>query len=258
MRVPASFCGLYGLRPSHGRVSLEGVNPLAPSFDTVGWFAREPATLGRAGAVLLGSGAAAAPGRLLVAGDAFALADEAVRAALRPAVERLAALLGPAAEVSVSGDGLGTLQDWFGYFRTLQLAEVWRCHGAWVTAARPRLGPGVRQRFAMAAEVGPEAVVAATAARRRIADHMAALLADGTVLALPSASGIAPRRGAPAAELEDFRGRTLGLTCIAGLARLPQVSLPLARLEGCPVGLGLIAAAGLDEILIDIATRLYP
>lgn len=258
VRVPASFCGLYGLRPSHGRVSLEGVNPLAPSFDTVGWFAREPATLGRAGAVLLGGGAAPAPRRLLVAGDAFALADEAVGAALRSAVERLAALLGPAAEVGVSGDGLGTLRDWMGHFRTLQLAEVWRCHGAWVTAAKPRSVPGVRERFAMAAEVGPDAVAAAAAARERITDHMAALLAGGAVLALPSAYGIAPRRGASAAELEDFRGRTLSLTCIAGLARLPQVSLPVAKVDGCPVGLGLIAAAGRDETLIDIATRLNP
>ncbi len=257
VRVPASFCGLYGLRPSHGRVSLEGVNPLAPSFDTVGWFARDSTIFARVGAVLIG-GEAAAANRLLVAEDAFALAGAAIAAALGPALDRLAALLGPTAEVSVSGDGLGTLRDWLGHFRTLQLAEVWRCHGAWVTAAKPRLGPGVRERFAMAAEVGPDAVAAAAAARERITDHMAALLAGGAVLALPSASGIAPRRGAPAAELEEFRGRTLGLTCIAGLARLPQVSLPVARLDGCPVGLGLIAAAGLDETLIDIATRLNP
>ncbi len=257
VRVPASFCGLYGLRPSHGRVSLEGVNPLAPSFDTVGWFARDSTIFARVGAVLIG-GEAAAANRLLVAEDAFALAGAAIAAALGPALDRLAALLGPTAEVSVSGDGLGTLRDWLGHFRTLQLAEVWRCHGAWVTAAKPRLGPGVRERFAMAAEVGPDAVAAAAAARERITDHMAALLAGGAVLALPSARGIAPRRGAPAAELEDIRVSTLGLTCIAGLARLPQVSLPVAKVDGCPVGLGLIAAAGLDETLIDIATRLNP
>ncbi len=41
VRAPASFCGIYGMRPSHGRISTAGVFRLAPRFDTVGWFARD-------------------------------------------------------------------------------------------------------------------------------------------------------------------------------------------------------------------------
>ncbi|MBI2292990.1 MAG: hypothetical protein HYU73_22245 [Betaproteobacteria bacterium] len=70
--------------------------------------------------------------------------------------------------------------------------------------------------------------------------------------------GIAPLRNTPPAESDEFRARALSLLCIAGLARLPQVSLPLAKLDGCPLGLSLIAAHGADTMLLDIARRLDP
>jgi amidase len=65
--------------------------------------------------------------------------------------------------------------------------------------------------------------------------------------------GIAPIRNALPAETEDFRARALALLCPAGLARLPQVSLPLATLDGCPLGLSLIAARGSDTMLLALA-----
>ena len=74
VRAPASYCGIYGIRTSHGAIPLDGVMPLAPSFDTVGWFARDAEMLERVGGVLLGDGAATPPRRLLYVEDAFARA----------------------------------------------------------------------------------------------------------------------------------------------------------------------------------------
>ena len=95
VRVPASFCGLYGIRPTHGRLPFDGVIPQAPSFDTIGWFAREPALLARIATVLLGiEPARTLPHRLVVAEDAFAVAEPATREALKPAVDKLGRLIG--------------------------------------------------------------------------------------------------------------------------------------------------------------------
>ena len=92
--------------------------------------------------------------------------------------------------------------------------------------------------------------------REDIARRMADMLANNAVLVLPTVHAIAPLRNTPTAELDEFRGRAMSLLCIAGLARLPQISLPLAKLDGCPLGLSLVAARGNDTLLLDIARRI--
>lgn len=253
VRAPASYCGIYGIRPTHGRVSLEGACPLAASFDTAGWFARDPETLERVGRVLLGNERAGAPGRLLVAEDAFQLAGDAISKALQPALDRLSALLGAPQRVTVSTEGL---PQWFQVFRVLQGAEAWAQHGTWVTRVKPQLGPDIAQRVEWASTLTARDVGPAKSKREDIARRMAQLLAGNAILALPTLPGIAPLLNTPAPELEDFRGRAMSLLCIAGLARLPQISLPVAKLEGCPLGLSLIGARGADMMLLALAKAL--
>jgi amidase len=257
IRVPASYCGILGLRPTHGRLTLAGVMPLAPSFDTVGWFAREPAVLRRAGEVLFGAMAEDAParGRLLLAEDAFQLAEPAAWAALAPLVERLEARLGKAERVRLGEPG-GGLGAWMLRFRILQAREIWAVHGAWIGDTKPAFGPEIAERFAWAQTIAEEDAAAAKPEREAFAARLAALLADGSLLCLPSAPGIAPRLDTPAEQLVEHRGRTLSLTCIAGLARLPQISLPLARVAGCPLGLSLIGPPGADLTLLTFAETL--
>jgi amidase len=253
VRAPASFCGIFGLRPTHGRVSLEGACPLARTFDTAGWFARDAATMERVGAVLLEEAASnAMPKRLLYADDAFELAGRAAMAALTPGLERLTAALGKPERVAVSAEGL---PQWLEVFRTLQGFEVWAEHGAWVKEAKPDLGPGVRQRVQWASTIQAGDAQAARLKREQIAQRMAALLGDDTVLALPTVPDIAPMRGADPRATEDFRARALTLLCIAGLARLPQINLPLGKLNGCPIGLSVIGPRDSDMMLIALARR---
>src|SRR5262252_9523467 len=95
VRVPASFCGLYGIRPTHGRLDLTGMMPQAPSSDTTGWFARDARTFARVSEALLGEPIPRdLPRRLVVAVDAFGFADAAAAAALQPMVQKLATLVG--------------------------------------------------------------------------------------------------------------------------------------------------------------------
>jgi len=253
VRAPASFCGIYGIRPTHGRVSLRGACPLASTFDTAGWFAREARLLERVGEVLLGKEPERKRGRLLLAEDGFALLETRVANAVQPALARIAAHLGAPQAVTVSEEGLA---QWFDVFRTLQGGEIWAQHGEWVQRVRPDLGPGVKQRMEWAATIQADAVAGAKIERERIAKRMDAMLADNAVLILPTAPDIAPPVHAPPQSTDDFRARAMSLLCVAGLARLPQVNLPYAKLDGCPVGVSLLAARGNDALLLRLAREL--
>ncbi len=251
VRIPASHCGLCGIRTTHGRLALDRTMPLAPSFDTLGWFAREAALMRRVGRVLMGPDAASArPRTLLVASDAFAEANPAVGAALKDGIASAAQIIGPAVPVTVAPEGLAP---WYEAFRHLQGAEIWGVHGDWVTREKPTFGPGVAERFRWIATITREQVAAADAVRARARERVRGLLADGAVLALPTSPAPAPLKGLPLPETERFRARTLTLTCIAGLSGLPQVTMPLGRVDGAPVGLSLIGPAGSDALLLELA-----
>jgi amidase len=264
IRVPAALCGIFGFRPTHGAISLDGVMPLAPTFDTVGWLAREPSLLARVGDVLLPP---AGPGRsletLLVADDAFAVADETVRELLEDGVVSLTAAFDSSRGVKVAEAVPGGPRDlscWMDCFRVIQGREIWRVHADWIESTRPRFGAGVAARFSWASTVTDSEASEAAGLRERFRTALGGLL-DGAVLCLPTAPGIAPRLDAGEEELNRFRGRALTLTCIGGLAGLPQVALPIGRARGAvgtgdgPAGLSLIAGRGADRRLLDLAAR---
>lgn len=255
VRAPASFCGLYGMRPSHGRISVAGVFPLAPSFDTVGWFAQNAKVLEDVGRVLLEERVDPVPAkRLLLAKDVFDWSGEDVARVLQPAVERLETTLEmSAASISVAPDGLAT---WFEAFRLLQGAEIWAEHGAWIRAVNPNIAPDIRARFEWASTITRQQVVESKALRDRVTARMQELLRGDAVLCLPTTPGIAPPVSMPNDQLADFRARALSMLCIAGLAGLPQINLPFGALEGCPCGLSIVGAHGTDAQLLRLATKM--
>lgn len=246
VRVPAGFCGLFGFRPSHGAVSLDGVLPFAPSYDTVGWFARDGETLQRVGQAMLDAAPAPPPQRLVVARDAFALCDPGCAAPLLAA----ALALGATDEAMVF-EGGPTL--WQEAYRVLQGREVWQSLGAWIEAVRPHFGPSIAARFADAAGISAALATQFAPLRLTLAAHVASLFPPGTGLVLPTAPGPAVKKSAPGEEIGRFYARALALTSIAGHAGLPQVSLPLVEVEGCPVGLSVVGARGDDAALLALA-----
>jgi amidase len=252
VRIPASYCGLFGIRPSHGAISLAGACALAPSFDTPGWFARNAALLERVGTVLLPGGGGPARGPLLRVEEAWANAEPAVAAALAPALAELEEAFGPAIGLALAPEGLRPLQD---AYRALQSQEVWATLGNWVSATEPKFGPGVAERFAIARTLPEADAVAGQAVRRRMQARLRPLLAGGAVLVYPTSPCPAPLLTASPAEQQRVREATLCVTAIAGLAGLPEVSLPAGTVEGVPVGLSLVGGAGADRALLGLAKR---
>lgn len=250
VRIPASYCGIYGIRTTHGLVPADGVVPLAASFDTVGWFARAASLMRRVGTVLLPAGMPFVPRRLLIAADAFAAIDPAIAAALTPAIDKMAASIAKTTRVKVN---TGDSAEWRTIFRILQGAEIRAQHGSWIDRYRPEFGPGIRERFAWTATITAAEVAAAMPGREAVARHVDSLLGDDAILCLPTAPGIAPRLNTPPAELEVFRSHAFALLSIAGLARSPQISFPLGAFDGCPLGLSMIGPRGSDQGMLDWA-----
>jgi amidase len=247
VRVPASFVGAFGFRPTHDAVSLKGVVPFSPSYDTVGWFARDATTLNRVGDVLLPKADVAPIRSLRLVRDAFALADRRVAAILRTSC----AALGVADEMTLFDDAP---DEWLECYRVLQGAEIWQQLGPWIRAAQPRFGEAIAPRFADAASITPADIARWAPVRAALAARVGAMLGDGVGLVVPTTPCVALRKSAGPAAISDFYRRALTLNSIAGHAGLPQISVPVGRADGCPVGLSILAAPGHDRALLEIGS----
>jgi amidase len=252
VRAPASYCGLFGIRPTHGALSLAGAWPLAPSFDTAGWFARDAATFGKVADVLFGPLAKATPRpRWLIAADALALAEPATERALRAAIGRAAQRLGEMAEVEIVGDAEANFQA----FRTIQAWEGWQSDGALITRYAMPLGPPVRDRFAFGATLKKAGLKPHAAHLKAVRARLDKLLGKDGVVLLPTVPGPAPRLSDDEAALNDYRLRAQKLLCLSGLSGLPQVTIPATLVDGAPVGLSLLGPRSSDRWLIELAAK---
>jgi amidase len=251
VRVPASFCGLYGIRPTHGRLDLTGMLPQAPTSDTTGWFARDAATFARVSAVLLGETIPdVLPTRLVVAVDTFGFADAPVAAALQPMVRKLGALIGASREEVMAPQGLSV---WSRAQRTLQPCEALTTFRTWLDERNPRMAFSVARGLVMAAAIPESERGWANLMRQEARGRMAHLLPAGTILCLPTTPFPAPVRGQPLSALDPLRDRITCLCAQGGLAGHPQVNLPGATVDGLPIGLSIIGPRGSDATLVAVA-----
>ncbi|WP_067673375.1 amidase family protein [Nocardia miyunensis] len=249
IRVPASYTGIFGLRPTHSRAPHAGIVPLAPSFDVPALLARDLATL-RAGARLMldGTGTDARPRTVWWPADIPVA--EPVRQVLRSTLTRL---VGAGFELTTAplfeAGGWDRVR---AAFSTAQAAQVWEQHGEWVRRERPIFGRNVSARLELAAEVTPRMAAEARSVLRTASDRILRALADDRVLALPATPYPAPL-------LDDSgagRAAVVRLTCLAPILGAPALSLPVARIDGLPLGLSLIASPGCDESLLATAELL--
>jgi amidase len=267
VRVPAGNCGIYGFRPSHGLVSVAGVNPLAPSLDTIGVLARDVEVLVPAALVLLGREAVAEEKSATVhlLSDAFALADPEIQQALAESVRALEGHFGVRfretrlRDIDGDEDSAG-LSTWCDTYCVIQWAEITSCLGAWLADVKPALGPAIAASFDLAGQLDRRRIADAVARRERYHRCLQDFLGPRDLICMPTAPTLAPFKGQPqvrASGGSGFYPRTLALTSVAGIGRLPQVSMPLAESAGAPVGLSLLAGYGRDPFLLEVVKSLH-
>ncbi len=251
VRVPASFCGLYGIRPTHGRLDLSGMLPQAPSSDTTGWLASDPDVFRRVSSVLLDEEIKSPQiDRLVVAVDAFGFAESETVHALAPMVERLGELFDEVTEEIMAPPGLSV---WGRTQRTLQPAEAWATFKDWLETHNPRVAFNVARGLIAGSLVSDSDRQWAGLMRREARARLQYLLPPGTILALPTTPFPAPKKKLPLSEQNRVREQILALCAHGGLAGLPQISLPGATVDGAPVGLSIMAGAYEDANLVSLA-----
>jgi amidase len=254
VRVPSSFCGLYGIRPTHGRLDLTGMMSQAPTSDTTGWLAGDAATFARVSAVMLDEAIPdELPRRLVIATDAFAVADPNAATALRPLLDRLSSLIGAVREETMAPPGLAA---WANAQRTLQPCEAWQNFKDWIDRVNPRFQFSVARNLTLAAAIPESERARAAAVRDAARARMRALLPPGTILCLPTTPFPAPRCGQALSVLDPLRDSITRLCCHGGLTGVPQVSIPGSTVDGLPIGLSIVGAPGSDATLIAVAGAL--
>lgn len=252
VRIPASYCGLFGIRPSLGAVSLQGAMPYVPSLDAPGWMCRDAPTLRRVGDALLPCGPAL-DGSLLLLREAFDNARPEVAAAVHAACERLSIAGWRLHELRLACQALEPLRE---AMAAVHAREVWQSLGAWIDRHAPAMAQQTAQRMRAASLVEASLVRSARELRQEFSAAIRRLLGTGAVLVFPTSPCVAPPLDAALDELDELRRQTQRVTAIAGLAGLPEVTLPAARVAGLPVGLSLAAAPGHDLALLELAERM--
>lgn len=240
IRVPASYCGVYGIRPTHAAVSLDGVIPLAPSFDTVGWMSTSSHVLKQVGDVLFDIKGSPFT-QVIVDEAAWAFLTDEDRQILQQALRHV-----QTSKQHITED----LVRWSTLFRKIQGMEIWRTHGAWIEREQPIFAPAIAERFTWASELSTDCYEKLKARQEQVTDYMQQQLQETDVLVIPTTASVAPRKNAPASEIEETRTKTMQLTCIAGLTGFPQVTVPIMRPDGLALGLSFIANKGCDRQLL--------
>jgi amidase len=256
IRLPASYCGIWGIRPTHGRIAANGCFALAHSFDTIGWFARDGALLADVFNVLAQTDTQALPQRVMLClpDDIVTLLHMRVRTAFATAFDTLSERF----EMSLLSSASLKPETWAHSFRVLQAGEIAQQHGAWAMRHLDSFGTDIRQRLQAAVTIHPAQVHDAQRVRGDAIRALARVFEEpDTYIVMPTLPWIAPLIGTSGAEVDEVRVRSQQMLCIAGLAGLPQVSLPWASFDGAPLGLSVIGARGDDEGVLAVAQAVH-
>lgn len=259
IRIPAACCGVVGLRPTHARLPLDGVQPLAPTFDSVGPMARDIATVGTLYAALAGEQPfAPASGQLrvgLIRGVTDGPLDPQIRQAL---VEVAGRLPSPATTVDL---GLQDLTRAHAATSVILAAEERKVHSRTLENHADQLSPGVREALSNSAHLSNDAVLDARRTAALWRDRMTAVFAQVDVLLLPVMPCPVPMVGARSVDIEGVQERVgAALTRLStpwSLAGLPAAAVPAGRdAGGAPIGMQLVARWGDEARLLGAAALL--
>ncbi len=265
VRVPASFCGVPGMRPSMHRISEAGVIPFMPSTSTVGAFARDLDTLDRVMRVLLCSEdrKTEAVKRLYILTDVLDMADEPVQRAFEKSlsdINRNTDLSIKSVSLSeIAGQPIDLFTCNRKALRILQTAEFGNTVGEWIEQNNPELGESFGGAYTFIRNFNRSDLNRALFLAARLRQRISGFLEKGELFVYPTTPVLAPLKGTldDPERISDFYNRTMAVSSFAGVGRIPELSLPVGRSDGVPIGLSLAGAVQQDEFVLKAAKELF-
>jgi amidase len=243
IRVPAACCGVYGLKPTYGRVSRQGVHPTTSTLDCVGPFARDLNMIERAMTLIDPSFRSEPLPRSVTLGVVKVQAAPAIGATLHAALAK--------ADVTLLPLELPSFAAAFAAGLTIIGAEAWSAFQFLVDS--PALGADVRARLLAARDISHEDLMAAETCRLRFRAEVDSALDRVDALALPTLPDV------PLAltEAADAHGalRMTALVRPFNLSGHPALTLPYETDSGLPAGLQLVGRRNADAALCALARR---
>jgi aspartyl-tRNA(Asn)/glutamyl-tRNA(Gln) amidotransferase subunit A len=266
IRIPAAACGLVGLKPTYGEVSVEGVVPLSPTFDHVGPLAQSVADACLVYHALLGDPAALPPAPMPISGLRLAvprkyfceMLDDEVRARFEEALDRLRT-----AGAHVDDIELHHADDVAPIYLHVVLADAAAYHAIALETMPERYTAPVRLRLEMGRYVLAEDYVRALAGRELLRREVDAALAQHDALMLPTLPIPAPPLGATAVQVgtttEPVRNVMLRLTQLFNATGHPAISLPTGHTRnGLPCAAQLVGCRMETDALLRVALACEP
>lgn len=254
VRVPASYNGVLGMRPTYERVPNDGEAPYCESMDVLGYMSSDTEVFRKISKVILGEDKNNTRfKKLLVAKDCFDIVDTGVKEALRPAMEYIGDNIDLIEEIDISPVNIS---EWVDIFRYIQGYEVWESYGGWIRKYRPRLSRGPKERLEWASSIRLEQYQDALNKRLEIIDRINSVVCEDTLLCMPTVASIAPLRTTSLKEINKIRAQSSALLCISPLTGIPQVTLPMVKQHNLPLGISLLGAQGRDLSLVNFGTEL--
>ncbi len=261
VRVPASYCGIFGFRPSHDYISAEGVCPLGPSFDTVGVFARSAELLDLVSNILLKSEGSSSAESELKSATSFhtlilparfdAVLDPRIAPYMLAFVQSLKKRFESVRELDIYKLG----HQVYDIFSTVRAREAWLSHGEWLEKVKPNLDSMIRQRLYSCKGVTDQAFAHASALRAKLVEQSDDIVDQDSIICLPTTWAPPPLKTASEAELQDNRNRNICITTLASCYGFPQVTIPIpvGRMQ---LGISLMGSKGSDRKLLRFVREL--
>ena len=252
VRVPASFCGLLGIRPTHGRIVSDGVYPMAPSFDTVGWFANDIEIFRKVSSVLLNNKHASniSFNRYVVAEDLLELAENDIQRQFNTYLKKVFPNL---KKIKLSKFEKSDIAN---NFRILQGGEINQYVIPWIKDNKPQISSEINNRIEMASKISINEINDAKAFRENLIKEVNNSIPEGDIALFPTAPFSAPICGQTDEALGSDRKKIMEMTSIAGMTSRPQISIPKFKGKTGPVGISMLGWINSDEILLNKLTEI--